>query len=292
MSSVIRWYAIVSIAIGTAACDSKSAVVDSFPSTADNTTEVTVQAPSNEPDSSTPSVPVGPEDITDLVLVTGQSNALGGGTSYDAGRDATNPRVFAYTDMGWRVANLNQIWDQGWFPRTNPNTDPSNNFSMHFGKRVADTRTDRVVGFVLITAPGEPISHWGRDSAFFNEVRNKVSRAINALPHKSQLDGILWHQGESDASDRNEYADALYDLIARFRSEPWFDFGRPFICGETARFPVNNQLRKLNRDSDPWTACISAEGLETLGSTSHFNAESLRTIGRRYGDKYIEMYLR
>jgi len=228
-------------------------------------------------------------DITDLVLVTGQSNALGAGTAYDEYKDAPDNRVLAYTNNGWQTANLNQVWDRGWFPRNNPNTDPYNNFSIHFGKRLAQRRNDRVIGFILLSAPGQKISHWENDGQFYNEIRNKVSRAINEVPHKSRLDGILWHQGESDGQDRIEYSDALYRLIANFRSEPWFDFDLPFICGETANSPVNNQLRKLNRDSDYWTACVAAEGLPVLPGTSHFDANSLRTLGQRYADKFIDL---
>jgi len=231
------------------------------------------------------------EDITDLVLVTGQSNALGAGTSYDEFLDAPNNRVMAYTSNGWQIANLNQIWDRNWFPRTNPDTPPSNNFAFHFAKRIANKAPGRVVGFILLTAPGEPISHWNRDSEFFKETRNKVSRAINELPYKSSLDAILWHQGESDGEDRDQYSQALYDLIERFRSEPWFGFNRPFICGETAESPVNRQLGRLNSDGNQWTACIKAEGLDVLPNTVHFSAASLRTMGLRYADVYLERML-
>ncbi len=251
------------------------------------TPEVTLQF-NTQPE---PAAPLSVEDITDLVLVTGQSNALGAGTSYDQYLDSPNRQVFAFTENGWKVADLNQVWDRGWFPRTDPTTEPSNNLSLHFGKRIAERRTDRVVGFILITAPGKPISHWQQDGQFFNDIRNKVSGAINQLPYKSNLDAILWHQGESDGEDRDEYGAALYDLIERFRSEPWFGYGFPFICGETATSPVNQQLRKLNRDSDPWTACIAAEGLPTIRDDAHFSAEALRTMGRRYADAYLDMML-
>lgn len=231
------------------------------------------------------------EDITDLVLVTGQSNALGAGTGYDEYLDAPSNRVFAFTNNGWQIANLNQVWDRNWFPRNDPETPPSNNFSLHFGKRVASKAPDRVVGFVLLSAPGQPISHWDRDSEFFNQIRDKVSRAINELPYKNRVDAILWHQGESDGADRPEYGDALYDLIARFRSEPWFGYETPFICGDTAESPVNQQLRRLNTDNEYWTACIEAQGLPVLPGTVHFSAPALRTIGKRYADAYLEKML-
>jgi len=233
----------------------------------------------------------GPGGITDLILITGQSNALGANTTFDAELDAPNDRVFAYTDQGWQVANLNQVWDLGLFPRNGLGSDPSNNFGLHFGKRLAERRSDRVVGIVLITAPGEAISHWDSDGLFFSQTRDKVSRAINDLPFKSAVDAILWHQGESDGSDDDQYGTALYSLISNFRSEPWFEFGFPFICGETATLPVNRQLQRLNTDNDPWTACIEAEGLATDDGGFHFTAESLRTMGERYADEYIDLFL-
>lgn len=230
-----------------------------------------------------------PADITDLILVTGQSNALGADTSYDPSQDGPDNRTFAYTQNGWQVADLHQIWDQGWFPRGDPNTDPSNNLSLHFGKQVTASDSRRVVGFVLVTAPGQPISHWQPNGEFFNSIRSKVSRAISELPSKSRIDGLLWHQGESDGEDDPAYATALYELISAFRSESWYGYNRPFICGETATLPVNRQLNRLNSDNDPHTACIAAEGLSTRGDDAHFTAAALRTIGRRYADQYLKM---
>ena len=237
------------------------------------------------------SEPLGVGDITDLILVTGQSNALGADAGADASLDAPDDRVFAFTDQGWQVANLDQVWDLGRYPRNSINTIPSNNFGLHFGKRVVERMDERVVGFILVTAPGEAISHWDDSGQFFGQIRDKVSRAISDLPNKSKVDGILWHQGESDGADDDDYGVALYTLIGNFRSEPWFEFGFPFICGETAAFPVNQQLQKLNQDNDEWTACIEAEGLPTFEDGAHFTAEALRIMGRRYADQYIEMFL-
>ena len=229
------------------------------------------------------------EDITDLVLITGQSNALGAGTAYDVSLDSSDPYVFAFTDEGWRVADLRQIWDRGWFPGTHPDSEPSNNFSLHFGKQLAASTANRVVGFILVTAPGRPISHWSSSGDFYQQIRSKVLDALNQLPTKSAVDGILWHQGESDGRDDDNYSRALYCLIDEFRSESWFGINRPFICGETASLPVNRQLAKLNTDTDPWTACVAGEGLPTKGDGAHFSAAGLRTIGRRYADAYLKM---
>ena len=55
-------------------------------------------------------------DITDVVLVTGQSNVLGSMTSFDAQLDRPHERVFAWTDDGWQLADLHQVWDRNGHP--------------------------------------------------------------------------------------------------------------------------------------------------------------------------------
>jgi len=255
----------------------------------ENNTTCIIAATSQEPRVTTQSGSITAADITDLILVTGQSNALGTQTSFNAQLDAVNRSVFAFTNEGWQVADLHQIWDLNWHPRNHPDTDPSNNFAFHFGKTVAERRDDRVVGFILASAPGAAISHWEKNGRFYREMEAKVLDAINQLPHKSSLDGILWHQGESDGRDEQVYTDALNALISNLRSEPWAETDIPFICGETKIPSVNRRLNRLNSDNDPNTACVAGEDLPTRGDNRHFNAAGLRTLGARYGTTYLSI---
>ena len=245
----------------------------------------------------------GVETITDVVLITGQSNALGSQTVFDLVLDAPVDRFFAYTDEGWRPATLRQVWDLGSHPLIGLGDDPHNNFGFHFGKTLVSQSNNRVAGIILVTAPGEGISHWDADSFFFRKIRNKVLLALNELPHKTGVDGILWHQGETDwVSDGSNdpdledfpsndyYSDRLWSLISNLRVESWYDAERPFICGETARSPVNSRLNALNRDSDRWTACVPGEGLPTWDEEAvHFSAEGLRQLGTNYAEVYLQM---
>lgn len=227
--------------------------------------------------------------ITDLILITGQSNVLGAGTAYNPSLDSSNDRVFAFTNEGWQVASLKQIWDRNWYPRNHPETDPSNNFALHFGKSAAARDSSRVIGFIVVSNPGANISHWNYQSSFYNAVRAKALDAINQLPHKSAVDGILWHQGESDGEDKQYYTNALYSLISNLRNEPWVNARAPFICGETKIRAVNNRLNGLNQDSDPTTACVAGEDLSTRGDDRHFDAPALRTLGARYATAYLNI---
>ena len=229
------------------------------------------------------------DEITDLILVTGQSNALGADTTFDATLDTPNNRVYAFTDQGWQIADLHQVWDLNWHPRNHPDTDPSNNFGFHFGKKVAERRPQKVVGFILVTAPGQGISHWDYESEFYLKIRNKVTDAINQLPNKASIDGILWHQGETDWTANDYYRNKLHNLINNFRSESWFGTDKPFICGETVEAPVNEILMALNDDGDRYTGCVAAQDLSTILDDLHFSAEGLRILGTRYATKYLQM---
>ena len=214
--------------------------------------------------------------------------------------------MFAYTAEGWQVAELYQSWDNGAHPGTgNPDDvdQTHNNFALHFGKRLAELDDNIVVGFILVSEPGEGINHWEPGETGMLRVQQKVLAAINELPSRIELDGILWHQGETDwqiegTSDPDVeqpapvdyYPQALNTLIENFRLEAWFDESKPFICGETIQADVNVHLNMLNTDGDDSTACVSGAGLPAITEEgNHFDDEALRTIGRRYADQYFLM---
>ena len=250
-----------------------------------------------------------PADITDLLLVTGQSNVQGSGTSYDPVFDAVDPRVFAYTSNNkWEVADLHQAWDMdGWHPGNGSLSDsarrPYNSFAFHAARTIVQQDPSRVVGIVIGSAPGEGIEHWDSCGSFFNQVSDKAQDALDAQGVKTQFDGILWHQGESDwqvlgtsdvdATSRERayaeyYPEKLSELMQNFRDQSWFGSNRAFICGETFRSPVNARLNELNNDSSEWTACAAGSDLSTRDGI-HFDAAGLRTLGQRYGEAYLNI---
>jgi len=259
-------------------------------------------------------------DITDVVLVTGQSNVLGSGTEdgYNRGLDQPHNRVLAYTNSGWQEADLFQAWDRFQHPGNQASTKgiaPNNSFAFHFGKTLASRDPSRVVAFIVVPSPGKGISTWDRGSALYNLISEKVRRALADIPHKFTVDAVLWHQGENDflyegtadsnptgftSEDsyeyRNYYQIKLNALIANFRSESWGRLDIGFICGETRRGEgVNRRLNELNSDSDPLTACVRATDLpkrtdDSFGS--HFSASGLRTLGQRYAEAYLNTIIR
>lgn len=256
------------------------------------------------------------EDVTEVIVITGQSNALGSQTEFDETLDAPHERVFAYTDDGWQIADLHLVWDDNAHPGNNslnnPSRRPYNNLAFQFAKSVAIKSPNRVPAFIVDADPGKGIANWDYNSSFYRKLTSKIKKALNEMPHKSSVDAILWHQGENDwlyegTSDpgatgftskgsneyKNYYAIKLNSLINNFRNEPWARSDTPFICGETRRATgVNRRLMALNSDADPLTACVPATDLPARvddSAGSHFSGAGLRTLGQRYADKYLEI---
>jgi len=255
-------------------------------------------------------------DVTEVIVITGQSNVLGSLTEFDEILDAPHSRVFAYTDEGWQIADLHLVWDDkehpGNYSLSDSSRRPYNNLAFQFAKSVAVSSPARVVAFIVDADPGKGIANWDYNSSFYRKLNNKIIVALDAMPHLSSVDAILWHQGENDwlyegtsdtgatgftSKDSNEYknyyAIKLQSLINSFRNEPWAQSDTPFICGETRKATgVNRRLMALNSDADSLTGCVPATDLPSRSDDpdgSHFSGAGLRTLGQRYAEMYLHM---
>ncbi len=255
-------------------------------------------------------------DITHVVVVTGQSNVEAPETAFDAVLDQPHPRVLAFTDQGWQMADLHQVWDEHAHPGnhslTDPTRSPNNNFVFHFGKSLAQMDENAVPAFIVLAAPGHGISNWDYESPFYLKMRDKITTALSQIPHRDTIDVMLWHQGESDwlyegTSDpfateftnvespeyKIYYKLKLDRVIAHFRSEVWATPDLPFICGETRIAEgVNQHLMALNTNGDSNSACVATSDLPYRLSDptgNHYSAAGLRELGRRYMQKFLQI---
>jgi len=276
-------------------------------------TPAAVETPEPAAEAAMPIItPVAPSDITDIIVLTGQSNASGVQTGFDATLDAGNERLFAFNEDGqWQAADLDQYWDENLpsnFASAAEGRDPYNNLVFQVGKSLAE-QTDRVVGIILVTAPGEGISNWDYNSEFYTKIRNKVTDALATLPQKDSVDAMIWMQGETDwlaegtadpeatgfssfDSDfyRNYYPNKLNQLINNLRSEFWYTSNAQFICAETKKTNLNHHLMALNNDGDDRTSCAQASDLPTRDSDpfgNHYSGAALRTLGDRIAALYL-----
>ena len=115
--------------------------------------------------------------------------------------------------------------------------------------------------------------------------------------------GILWHQGESDASKPETaatYSTRFLKAMAGFRDR-FQATEAPVIAGETCRFPEGSmnpyylgrpQVTAQTRQAIvalKHAAFVTSEGLVCDEEYTHFNTVSIRKFGLRYARAYLGM---
>ena len=151
---------------------------------------------------------------------------------------------------------------------------------------------DRQIGLIPCADGGTDIKQWVRGTLLYEHAVMMAKLAMRT----SSLDGILWHQGESDCSPDKYpcYESLLTEMIHDMRSDlnlPEI----PFIVGALGNYlpdctydktlinytHINAALQKI-ANTIPHVLCVSANGLTSNPDYLHFNAKSLREFGRRY----------
>lgn len=235
-----------------------------------------------------------PKESFHLFLLVGQSNMAGRGKVSDADREA-DPRVLMLDRDGkWTPAVDPMHWDKPAVVGVG--------LGRSFGLALADAKPGVTIGLVPCAVGGSPIDSW-QPGAFYEPTKSHpwddaMARARKAL-EAGTLQGILWHQGESDstAALAAAHEEKLHDLVARFRGE----LGAPtvpFLAGQMGRFadapwtPEKAFVDAAHRalpSKVARTAFVSADGLAHKGDKVHFNDASYRELGRRYAAAFLRL---
>lgn len=151
-----------------------------------------------------------------------------------------------------------------------------------FARTMLARNKDIAIGLVVNAKGGTSIRQWAKGSQFYKEALRRTELARKT----GTLKGILWHQGETDATDEH-YLEKMKLLIGDLRkdlSEPEL----PFIAGQINNVPlINNQIGELPQ-SVPFTGYASADGLKAMDRW-HFNAESMKLLGQRYAEAVLRV---
>lgn len=147
---------------------------------------------------------------------------------------------------------------------------------------------------------GSSISQWLGDSVHRNiRLFSNFLEKIAIGRKLGTVKGILWHQGESDANDRDIplYGKRLSVLISRFRSAA-ADSNLPVLLGELGSFSgdkmnwdlVNLAIREYSLQ-DSMTAVITTADLQHKGDNIHFDSEGQRKMGARFAEAYLKKFI-
>ena len=225
-------------------------------------------------------------DGMDLYLLVGQSNMAGRGALKDVNRINAD-RIFKLDAEGeWQRAEEPIHFDR---------KSAGAGLAASFARTMADKNKDVKIGLIPCAVGGTRIDRWVEGGDLWS---NAVKRAKIALK-SGKLKGILWHQGESDATlERAPKWGAKFEsMIKSFRRE----LGDvPFIAGELGGYHETYKRkngdcvlwREINSQLHGWKGkikdyrVVSSEGLMPKRDNLHFNTESLRILGLRYAEAF------
>ena len=210
-----------------------------------------------------------------LYLLIGQSNMVG--------RDATgienqtpDPRIGSFDATGHWVIAIEPIYTggNGFGPGT------------FFAASLLANRPQGKIGLIPCAVGGTALSHWVKGGDLYEAALKRAKLAAGA----GILDGVLWHQGESDALEAdlaNTYEARLVKMFLDLRA----DLGRPdlpIVVGQLGTFvqePYVDTVRAAIKDAArivPRVGYADSEGLADKGDHLHFSVASQKEMGARY----------
>jgi hypothetical protein len=227
-----------------------------------------------------------------VFLLAGQSNMAGRG-KVEPQDTVPNERVLTINSKGQLILAKEPIHFQ----------EPGNeglDCGLSFGKEMVKNIPKNIKILILPTAiGGSSISQWIGDSLFRKvHLLSNFNEKAELGKKYGTIKGVLWHQGEADATPKNIplYKDRLAILFTDFRSTAG-NSNLPVILGELGPFPYSyenwmkiNAVMKEYCQQDKNSALISTSDLKHKGDSVHFNSEGQRLMGQRYAHTFLSKF--
>jgi hypothetical protein len=240
---------------------------------------LTTSSPSAPPQPPAFKPPQNPFDIGSdktklhIYLLMGQSNMVGRDTM-GLETQTADPRIGYFDGKNWIIAIEPMRGGSGFGPGT------------FFARDLLPNYPDGKIGLVPCAVGGTPLSRWVRGADLYENALNRAKHAAES----GIIEGMLWHQGESDSTkpeDATSYEARLTQMFHDFRQ----DLGQPdlpIVVGELGDFfkapnseVVKAALRNMPNDLSH-VAFADSTGLTHKGDHLHFNAASQEEFGKRY----------
>lgn len=243
-----------------------------------------------------------PNDVErlDLFLLMGQSNMKGRGNMPDVPHSDPRLVMMHIRDDQWYLARhpLHLTGDAKTFQgHDNAGVGPG----LAFAESLAAIDAKVRIGLVPCAVGGTQIALWQRGARLYDEAMRRAKLALKqSSPVKASFRGVLWLQGEADATEERLaiYETKLLKLVDDLRDD-LEDPNLAFIAstiGEMREDSNSEYRRKINElllalpTKRPRTACVNARDLKSsIGDNVHFDTAAQNEIGHRYARKYLEL---
>jgi len=170
---------------------------------------------------------------------------------------------------------------------------------LSFAKTLIKKIPDGISILIIPTAiGGSSIRQWLGDSVYRNvKLFSNFLAKVEIAKQNGIIKGILWHQGESDANEKDIplHKQRLGLLFLKFRTAVG-NTKLPVLLGELGSFsdnPVNfNLINKAIHEyaaEDKNSGVISTKDLKDKGDHLHFNSKGQRTMGKRFAKAFLNI---
>jgi iduronate 2-sulfatase len=190
---------------------------------------------------------------------------------------------FRSLQPGWSVAP----------GKNKPTKLPSGTFGpeVSVGRGMADRLKDKKVALIKFAEGGTSLAKdWNPDAkdrlySAFLDFTKKSLKELKDKGHTYTLRGMIWHQGESDASlTADEYQKLLTAFIARVRMDLEVA-DLPFGIGEVFDNGKRDTIRaaqKATAEKVKGAFFVASDKLKTFDGGTHFDAASQIELGERF----------
>ena len=162
---------------------------------------------------------------------------------------------------------------------------------MSFAKTLIKKIPDNISILLIPTAVGgSSVRQWLSDSVYRGvKLFSNFKVKIEIANRYGIIKGILWHQGESDANEKDLplHEQRLIELFSKFRTVA-DNNNLPVLIGELGSFSKNKaDFLKMNSalhnysTKDKNSIVISTKDLKDKGDSLHFNSKGQRMMGKR-----------
>ncbi|HTN74887.1 MAG TPA: sialate O-acetylesterase [Pirellulaceae bacterium] len=233
-----------------------------------------------------------PKKSLHLYLLVGQSNMAGRG-KVEAPDKQPHPRVL--------MLNKQDEWVPAIDPLHFDKPAAGVGLGRSFASALAAANPEITIGLVPCAVGGSPIDAW-KPGVYYAPTKSHpwddALRRAKLAQESGEFHGILWHQGESDCTDKlaPDYSAKLQALVKAFRHELGAEL--PFVIGQLGKFDgqpwnaartaVDQAQRDLTKQL-PHVAFVESTGLKPMADKVHFDAASCREFGQRYATVYLQL---
>ena len=246
-----------------------------------------------------------------IYICFGQSNMEGGGSIEEQERTVDHRfqvmADFDVTSRGWKKGE--------WYDAIPPLTRRTRGISLvdSFGRTmVANLPKNIRVGVIKVGVSGTKIELWDRGSyreylATAETWKVDLANEYGGNPYAYMIElakiaqqsgvikGILLHQGESNASDKDwpKKVKTVYDnLMTDLKLKPE---SVPLLAGEVVNADQGGEKAAANEiisklpETLPNSYIVSSAGLPCNADHLHFTADGYRQFGKRYAEKMLPL---